>query len=109
MSVTWELLPDAVSQLVYQQAVQTIQERSRARASEGKHVLPLPAAPARRLSDQVLEERNLQAQRRLLTGTCMGLSVSVTLDSLGLLGPGDPFAASAVPRILDQLLNREVA
>lgn len=59
----------------HQQAVQTIQERNRARAAEGKQALPLPNAAARPLSDQALEQRILQAQRRLLTGTRIRVEV----------------------------------
>lgn len=53
----------------HQQAVQAIQERNRKRAAEGKSALALPNAPARPLSQRALEQRILQAQRRLLTGT----------------------------------------
>ncbi|MEI8305682.1 MAG: hypothetical protein WCF99_01335 [Chloroflexales bacterium] len=59
----------------HQQTVQTIQDRNRARATEGKQALPLPNAPARPLSDQALEQRILQAQRRLLTGTRIRVEV----------------------------------
>jgi hypothetical protein len=59
----------------HQQAVQTVQERNRARAAEGKQALSLPNAPARPLSDQALEQRILQAQRRLLTGTRIRVEV----------------------------------
>ena len=59
----------------HQQTVQTIQDRNRARTAEGKQALPLPNAPARPLSDQALEQRILQAQRRLLTGTRIRVEV----------------------------------
>ncbi len=59
----------------HQQTVQTIQDRNRARATEGKQALPLPNTPARPLSDQALEQRILQAQRRLLTGTRIRVEV----------------------------------
>lgn len=59
----------------HQQAMQTVQERNRARAAEGKQALSLPNAPARPLSDQALEQRILQAQRRLLTGTRIRVEV----------------------------------
>ncbi|MEI8305711.1 MAG: hypothetical protein WCF99_01480 [Chloroflexales bacterium] len=59
----------------HQQAVQATQERNRSRAAEGKQALPLPNAPARPLPDQVLEQRIIQAQRRLLTGTRIRVEV----------------------------------
>jgi len=59
----------------YQQSVQALQERNRTRAAEGKPSLPLPNAPARPLSDTALEQRILQAQRRLLTGTRIRVEV----------------------------------
>jgi hypothetical protein len=79
----------------HQQAVQTVQERNRARAAEGKHALSLPNAPARPLSDQALEQRILQAQRRLLTGT----RIRVEVGYVELLR-GTPVSADARAQLI---------
>jgi hypothetical protein len=79
----------------HQQAMQTVQERNRARASEGKQALSLPNAPARPLSDQALEQRILQAQRRLLTGT----RIRVEVGYVELLH-GTPISADARAQLI---------
>lgn len=59
-------------------------------AAAGKQARPLPNAPARPLSDQALEQRILQAQRRLLTGT----HIRVEVGYVELLR-GTPISADA--------------
>lgn len=79
----------------YQEALQAAQERNRARTAAGRQPLPLPAAPLRPLSDQVLEQRIIQAQRRLLTGT----RVRVEVGAVELLR-GTPLSAAARAQLI---------